>query len=101
VVEGVEFRAISVDASLSPGDAVAVTASGQLHLRLSKESYQKIGLLGSKSNADPGMTANGGEVSCSWIAEHCAKNLSMFRPELPDSARSSRCHVQYYRGIFS
>jgi hypothetical protein len=59
VPEGVEFRAISVDTSLSPGDAMALTASGQLHLRLSKESYQKIGLLGSKSNADPGMMSVG------------------------------------------
>lgn len=57
---GVEFRAISVDSSLDPGDAVAIAASGQLHLRLSKESYQKIGLPGSKSDAYPGSKILGG-----------------------------------------
>jgi hypothetical protein len=55
VTVGVEFRATSVDLSLDPGDAAAITASGQLHLRLSKESHQKLGLLGSKSNTDPGV----------------------------------------------
>ncbi len=51
---GVEFRAISIDGTLDPGDAAAITASGQLHLRLSKDSYQKVGLLGSKSKGNKG-----------------------------------------------
>ena len=42
-------RALSLQSSLDGEDAIAVTASAQLHLSLSEATHQKLGLVGKRS----------------------------------------------------
>ena len=48
-------RAIGVSSSFDREDSIAVTAAGQLHLRLSQTAYQKLGLAGTQSEEISGI----------------------------------------------
>lgn len=47
-------RALSIPQSLDKEDAVAISSSGQLYLRLTHYTYQRLGLVGAKSKTDAG-----------------------------------------------
>ena len=58
-------RALSLQSSLDGEDAIAVTASAQLHLNLSGATHQKLGLVGKRSEETEGecMQLSGSKTS--------------------------------------